>query len=290
MHFCPEKNYQSFDCAISAVPGKIRDIPDGSLVGCLSCATTFHYEDYSCDVNYQAGTMHRHNAELPVKPSKPTNYNQRRMDEINLLKADNSLTSILDFGSGAGEFAKVAKSNGFEVSAFEVDNSVLGSANYSGIPLFQTFEDIPKEKFDLVTMFHVIEHVPNPLKMLSEVHSTLKKSGGILVIETPNSQDALISRFQVQEYLEWTYWSHHPILYSLSSLTSVIQNNGFRVKSIKYIQRYSLDNHLGWIIEGKPGGHLKPILNIFEDLKTEYDKFLAKEGQSDTLFLVAEKN
>jgi hypothetical protein len=43
------------------------------------------------------------------------------------------------------------------------------------------------------------------------------------------------------------------------------------------------------MIEGKPGGHLKQNFNIPEDLKIEYDKFLAEEGQSDTLFLVAEK-
>lgn len=287
-YFCPEKNCETFDCPISAVPGKIRDIPEGSLVGCLSCATTFHYEDYSGEVNYQAGTMQRHDVQLPAKPRKPTNYNQRRIDEINLLKASNSLTSVLDFGLGAGEFVKVARSNGLEVSAFEIDNTVLESANYKGIPLFRTFEEIPKEQFDLVTLFHVIEHVSNPVKMLSEVHSALKKNGGVLIIETPNSRDALISRWQVQGYLEWTYWSHHPILYSLSSLMSVVQNNGFRVKSIKYVQRYSLDNHLGWMIEGKPGGHLKQNFNIPEDLKIEYDKFLAEEGQSDTLFLVAE--
>jgi 2-polyprenyl-3-methyl-5-hydroxy-6-metoxy-1,4-benzoquinol methylase len=291
-YFCPTRNSEMFDCPISAVPGKIRDIPDGSLVGCSSCASIFHYEDYSYKVNYQSGTMHQHSMHLPPKPSKPTNYNQMRIDEIILLKAEKLLTSVLDFGSGAGEFSKVAKLNGFEVSAFEIDNSVLDSANYTGIPLFQKIEDIPKEKFDLVTMFHVIEHVPDPRKILSEVYRALKKNqekSGLLVIETPNSQDALVSKFQVQEYLDWTYWSHHPLLYSASSLISVVQNNGFRVKSFKYIQRYSLDSHLGWIIEGTPGGHLRHNSNVSENLKMEYDKFLAKQGQSDTLFLVAEK-
>lgn len=291
-YFCPMENSEAFDCPISAVPGKIRDIPDGLLVGCSSCASIFHYEDYSNEVNYQSGTMHQHNIHLPPKPSIPTNYDKRRIDEIIPLKARNFLTTVLDFGSGTGKFSKLAKLNGFEVSAFEMVNSVHDSENYKGIPIFKSIEDIPKGKFDIVTMFHVIEHVSDPRQILSEAHSILKKNqenGGLLVIETPSSQDALVSRFKVQEYLEWIYWSHHPLLYSASSLISVVQNNGFRVKLFKYVQRYGLDNHLGWIIEGTPGGHLRHNSNVSENLKIEYDKFLAKAGQSDTLFLVAEK-
>jgi SAM-dependent methyltransferase len=197
------------------------------MVGCRNCSSLFHRQDYSGSVDYESGSMHFHDSILPTKPSKPQNYTQRRIDALLQLQLRSSTTSVLDFGSGRGEFVNAAKANGFAVSAFEINRSDFSSLNYSGIELFSTYEDIPKENFDLVTLFHVIEHVSNPREILSQCYSILK-GGGKLIIETPNSRDALVSRFKIPQYLDWTYWSHHPMLYSANSLVTVMEKTVFR--------------------------------------------------------------
>lgn len=65
-----------------------------------------------------------------------------------------------------------------------------------------------EETFDVITMFHVFEHLKNPGKWLDEIARALKPRG-ILFIEVPNANDVLLSFYESEAFADFTYWSAH---------------------------------------------------------------------------------
>ena len=115
----------------------------------------------------------------------------------NKLKLINSLQdtkgSILDIGAGTGDFLAVAKSDGWKVSAIEPNPKARKIAESKGILFTGATETLPENSFDVITMWHVLEHVPDPEAQLKELKRLLK-ADGVIVIAVPNhkSYDAAV--------------------------------------------------------------------------------------------------
>jgi len=94
---------------------------------------------------------------------------------------------LIDVGAGTGSFIKVAAANGWEATG--VDPSATPFAEGRAQLLRGTLNDVfhSGELFDAVTMFDVIEHVPDYLTLMQEA-ARLVKPGGVFVIETGNYQ------------------------------------------------------------------------------------------------------
>ena len=103
-----------------------------------------------------------------------------------------------------------------------------------------------KKKWDIVTAFHVVEHLSDPIKVLSELTNLLSKNGK-LYIEVPNSEDALLTLYQNKAFQNFTYWSQHLYLFNSNNLKKIAKKIKLKVDWIKYVQRYSLSNHLYWL-------------------------------------------
>jgi len=102
---------------------------------------------------------------------------------------------LLDVGSGIGQFLKHARRY-FEVSGTEISPTAIEIAKTRyGIELKQGTIDEVKfdEKFDVVTLFHVLEHVPAPAETLRICRQFLKPDG-ILVIAVPNDVESILTR------------------------------------------------------------------------------------------------
>ena len=109
-----------------------------------------------------------------------------RHQRIRALVAENAIT--LDAGSSSGEFVYLMKSRGFQAQGVEANQPYAEySQNELGIDVeVQPFSEFhAKEKFDLITMFHVLEHLEHPIRDLSHLSNTLKDDG-VFIIEVPN--------------------------------------------------------------------------------------------------------
>ena len=142
---------------------------------------------------------------------------------------------------------------------------------------------------DVVSLFHVVEHFYDPTIELQRIHNLLRP-GGLVVIETPNSDDALLSKYENSEFQNFTYWSHHPMLHSHKSLQALVERNNFTVLENLGIQRYDLNNHLYWLSKGLPGGHEVWRGKTSDDAIEGYAKSLIANKTCDTLWLVAQKS
>jgi SAM-dependent methyltransferase len=196
-------------------------------------------------------------------------------------------SSICDIGSGFGEMV-LALSKSFSTSGVEPEVKAREFSLSNGLTVY---ESVDKAKtmgltFGALTIFHVIEHITNPHKFLQDLKPILKPDG-LVFIETPNANDALLTKYALRSFQSFTYWSHHPILYTKKSLCDLLILNGFTILENSGAQRYKLGNHLYWLSYGKPGGHLQ-WQDFEESLASDaYGEHLIKGEINDTLFIVA---
>ena len=107
-----------------------------------------------------------------------------------------------------------------------------------------------------------------------------------MIIEVPNADDALLSLYENNEFADFTYWSAHLFLYTIKSLSMIIEECGkYSIESVGQVQRYTFANHLMWLAKGLPGGHNKWDFLDSEELNMSYAKKLQELQMCDTLFL-----
>ena len=193
---------------------------------------------------------------------------------------------ILDFGCGWGGFLRNVK-NYKSLSGVELRNECINyiQKNIKKIDISDNLNSFDK-KFDIITMFHVLEHIPYQTETLKVLKSKLKNKGKI-IIEVPHAEDFLILQEELKEFKNFTFWSEHLILHTYKSLKSILLKSGFKNINIQYYQRYNFSNHLGWFLKRKPGGHNFYKEIVSDKLNSSYCENLKKLGQTDTLIAVA---
>jgi 2-polyprenyl-3-methyl-5-hydroxy-6-metoxy-1,4-benzoquinol methylase len=107
--------------------------------------------------------------------------------------------SLLDIGTGYGQFLHHARPHFAEVSGTEVSESAVALAKEKyGLSLLAgpvEALDLPPQSFDTITLFHVLEHVPDPGKLVGRCHVLLREQG-ILVVAVPNDVLAWTSKIK----------------------------------------------------------------------------------------------
>lgn len=97
---------------------------------------------------------------------------------------------LLDFGCGKGFFLRLAQKNGWTVKGIETSHprASYGKAVYGVDISMQAYNGgvIPGGPFDVITFFHVLEHLPEPKLLLRELLEKNLRVGGMVVIEVPN--------------------------------------------------------------------------------------------------------
>lgn len=131
--------------------------------------------------------------------------------------------SILDVGSGGGEFSYLLQTLGHNVQGIEPNKGYAGySIREYGLAVQVGFiQDamFQEESFDLITIWHVLEHTENPCNVLSKLH-TLLKPQGMLVIEVPNIE-------AICQSPKSTFHEAHIFNFNLATLQKLAEKAGF---------------------------------------------------------------
>ncbi|PQJ75530.1 class I SAM-dependent methyltransferase [Polaribacter gangjinensis] len=114
---------------------------------------------------------------------------KKKVDLINSFGFENK--TILDIGAGTGDFLKVCLQNNWNVFGTEPNQQAREVAVKKGILLHENVADFSNQKFDVITLWHVLEHVENLSEFISQLNNLLSENGK-LIIAVPNykSDDA----------------------------------------------------------------------------------------------------
>lgn len=265
--------------------GVVRDAPELQVLECRQCGlVALSSQEHIAAGHYEQSGMH--GAAVPSLESWLNESAQDDQRRFEYLKASLVNRRVLDFGCGAGGFLDRARMICTDASGIEPEQRVRDHWN-GKIRLFPDIASV-REKFDVVTAFHVVEHLPDPKKMLGQLAGLLD-AGGRLVIEVPSSNDALLTLYGNPAFRRFTYWSQHLFLFNAGTLDRLLDQAGLKVVSIQQCQRYPLSNHLHWLSAGLPGGHKKWSFLDTPALESAYAASLASIGKCDTLIAFAER-
>jgi len=186
-----------------------------------------------------------------------SSVNMFREEVENLLKYDKIRSNVLDIGSAMGTFLFAAKpfykkAIGLDVSA-EMANFATKNTGVT-IYLRQFNEFMYEEKFSLIHMSHVIEHIPNPVEWLQRA-SVMLEEGGVLVVNVPNK---FSMSFRLQHLFYKTrlkkqfssFWNNparvpeHLFEPNVESMLRLLKANNFEVLDyFSYSRRDPVSNH-----------------------------------------------
>jgi len=210
----------------------------------------------------------------------------RRSRLSSLLRPD---TRVLEVGCGSGAFLDVIRPDVKEVAGVEPDAAsrmflerTLRLLVWPGVAEVWRAGRV----FDLVVLFHVLEHVPRPVEFLRTLRRIMPPQGH-LVAEVPNVDDALVAVYKVPAFLRFYYQKAHLFYFSHATLTAVMEQAGFHAR-LEGVQRYDLSNHIRWMLTGEPGGqaYYGDMLDVAA--QSAYASALVRAGSSDTLWAVAQ--
>jgi 2-polyprenyl-3-methyl-5-hydroxy-6-metoxy-1,4-benzoquinol methylase len=106
-------------------------------------------------------------------------------NKVKLINSYSEKGALLDIGSGTGDFLVAAKKEGWKTTGIEPSLKAKTIAISKGVDFVDNLTDLKDQSFDIITMWHVLEHVPNLEEYLVALKRLLKPTGTIL-IAVPN--------------------------------------------------------------------------------------------------------
>jgi 2-polyprenyl-3-methyl-5-hydroxy-6-metoxy-1,4-benzoquinol methylase len=183
---------------------------------------------------------------------------------------------VLDIGSGGGEFVYLLKTLGYQAQGVEPNE---GYANYSRDELnlevqvsFIQDIDFSKDFFDVVTIWHVLEHTEEPSSVLAKLFFLLKTKG-ILVIEVPNVE-------AVCQAPASSFHEAHIYNFSMTTLSEIAKKNQFTILHKEYssdkgnitiiLQKNSINNEISTLKNSNIylPEHSKEIFKLIKERST----------------------
>jgi len=152
---------------------------------------------------------------------------QRAAHLINLLRSQNMANCIrvLDIGASAGVLLNnFRKTTDCDVVGVEPGDAYRAYAEQNGLQMFPSLDALIEstpERFDLVSLIHVLEHLPDPVGTLQTIRKELLVDDGILLLEVPNF------------YAHDSYELAHLACYTPHTLREVVRQAGFEVISLQ---------------------------------------------------------
>lgn len=108
---------------------------------------------------------------------------KKKLKHINKLHPQKG--RLLDIGAGTGSFLWAARANGWDVYGTEPNAQARSLAQRKGIILEPELQNLQPQSYDVITLWHVLEHIPDTQKQLAQLKMLLQP-GGTLIVAVPN--------------------------------------------------------------------------------------------------------
>jgi 2-polyprenyl-3-methyl-5-hydroxy-6-metoxy-1,4-benzoquinol methylase len=253
-------NYLPCDLCGSATPRHVLESGglDGPLVECTACGLRYVGRR---ERKLTFGDGNPYEIAQKVKAAN-SEFRHLRLEEehrlallnakwrLDLIKNIRPAGKLLEIGCARGDFLNVARES-FDVHGVE-PNPELAVFAKKFAPVYEaTIEHTPWFNFDIITSFHVIEHVESPRSFVRAAAERLKP-GGLLVLETPNINSA---PYKILKSRWRQFIPEHYFFFSQRTIEKLLAENGLKMQQAITIGKYAsmelllnrLSRYLPWL-------------------------------------------
>ena len=209
---------------------------------------------------------------------------RKKVKLINSLVKEATEKAILDYGCGTGEFLNACKSNGWITSGIETSDQARNFAQTNfglHVKNLNQFSEFKENSFDVITLWHVLEHVHRLDEALQNLRKVLKKDGRIL-IAVPN-----ISSSDSMHYEK--FWAaldvpRHLYHFSPGEMKKLLESNGLKLEKILPMPFDSF--YVSLLSEKFKTGRMNFISGAFQGLKSNLNSMKNRSRSSSITYLV----
>ena len=228
------------------------------------------------------------------------------LDRIRFLESYIPLSNqvLLDIGAGGGEFVYMAQKRGLQSKGIEpnLGYSTFSKEQYGVEVKTAMLSDVQDSSADIVTLFHVFEHMAKPLEVMKKLYSSIK-DGGYLFIEVPNILQADASPHNIYFKAHLFYYSKFTLACAASQYFDVVKvedkgnlkvlfkkksQPSEKISSVQADQIQFSQNRIkqkGWfeyLFNGK--GVIKPLLRVDRVVTESFIKKTSPKEILDSLY------
>ena len=312
-------SYKPSECPLCAsnnikdVDNTLRNVSDYKPILCNKCSLIFLDKLYftnqeKLDKFYQGEYLKEYykdgKNDILFNFNNKTPYQAIRKERISdYLKND---SNVLDIGCGPGYFLESIRENVAKVVGVEKNYEERSFVNdHLKIPCYEDYTMI-KEKFDVIVLNQVLEHVYNPPFFLRKLASILSEAG-VFVIEVPSATNPLVALYNNRSFTN--FWFQEPHLWYFNQKTlKLTLEKAFGencVDRIDFFQETSFINHYNWVFHNKKSPSREqatsnsfPLTGIknssitsdleqlFIDFNIGYKNILNNAGYGDTMLAI----
>ena len=238
---------------------------------CLNCTLVFvwprviDFEIYNQD--YFSGATHGFGfLNYEYDKSASVGYLKmyiRWLTHLNIPKA----SKLLDVGAANGFFVNLATENGFLATGIELSEEAVEWAKKLGRKVIQANAmSIPtNDKFDVVTVLDVLEHMSEPTEFLIKIKKNLNTTG-LLLINVPNV-GSLFARLSGKSWHSYVP-PEHLFYFNRKSLSKLLESNGYEIIKMRSIAKTFKFSYIYNTMINSPQVSKKfiKVLNIFKPI------------------------
>lgn len=273
-------------------------ISEFSIERCASCGLGFTSPFPNADDIKNANTdIYSVDQRGSLYLRKQAYYERRYHSQLKIFKLSVSSGRLLDIGCNIGLFLTCARKEGFDVEGIEFneESAAFGRKHFNLLIHSLSLEkiDYPDQTFDVITMYDVLEHIPDLHGMLKSVYRILKPNG-ILVVQSPNI-DSLMARLTKSAW-NWLTPPDHLYHFTPSTMQHLLADEKFniiRFRTWEPAKEFSNNLIAAWHDRGLIP---KIIKSLLRDLRIVWlptiilQKIWWKRGQGGLIELIATKH
>ena len=196
-------------------------------------------------------------------------------NKLKLINKQFQKGQLLDIGAGTGDFLVVAKNDGWQTTGIEPSIKAKTIAINKGVNFADNLSDLKANSFDVITMWHVLEHVPNLDEYILELKRLLKLTGTIL-IAVPNFKS-----FDANYY--GRFWAAYDVPRHIWHFSKIAIEKLFEEKKMKLVEVLPMkfdSFYVSLLSEKYKTGKMNYVKAFFVGLKSNNSGNQSKEYSS----------
>jgi 2-polyprenyl-3-methyl-5-hydroxy-6-metoxy-1,4-benzoquinol methylase len=229
------------------------------LLRCRSCHLVFPERIPSSDVRragYEEGYYRERSGARFLLPFEWLIAGFLRLRMAGIRRREPGPGTLLDVGCGRGNLLALFRRRGWRVLGTQLSRTAAEAARHRGVEVLcgeLPEMELPSGSFDVVTFYHVLEHLDRPELYLRKA-AELLRTGGLLVVEAPNFASPGFRVLGARNFC--LDYPNHLVFFTPSSLGNLLERSGFSIEglshfSLEYSPYTTLQNLLN-LLPGEP--------------------------------------